>query len=373
MDANPFAADDWQRITELLPSNWRDRAETLGLCRSLPSAQGERAKLKDPGLLLRLVLHHVATETSLAQTTAQAHAAGLVTVSPVALHKRMRTIAPWLAEMAADLTASATAFAMERWAGFRVFATDATTGTRPGAIGTTARVHYRLELATLRPQQIYVTDASEGEMLRRFKLAPQDLDVLDRGYCNPPDIAYARANDAHVIVRFNRGSLPLYDRHGRSLDLVPKVLRLGRPGRVRAWSAWIHTTAGPIAVRVCAVRLSSEATQRAQAWLRREKGSGVTAADLEWAQFLVVVTTVPSTQLSHKQILELFRLRWQAELQIKRDKSIGGLDALPNFRDDTIASWLSGKLLAQALTRKLVMPAPSPPCATHESISAYAA
>jgi hypothetical protein len=373
MDANPLAASDWRRMTELLPSNWRDRAETLGLCRSLPSAQGERAKLKDPGVLLRLVLHHVATETSLTQTTAQAHAAGLVTVSPVALHKRMRKVAPWLAEMAADLTASATAFAKERWAGFRVFATDATTGTRPGAIGTTARVHYRLELATLLPQQIYVTDASEGEKLRRFNLSPQDLDVLDRGYCNPPDIAHAYTHDAEVIVRFNRGTLPLYDRNGRLIDLVPKVLRLRRAGRVRAWSAWIHTTAGPIAVRVCAMRLSSEAVQRAQAWLRREKGSEVTAADLEWAKFLVVVTTVPATKLSHEQIMELVRLRWQVELQIKRDKSIGGLDALPNFRDDTIASWLSGKLLAQALARKLATPTPFSPCTTHENLSACAA
>src|SRR6266511_1442308 len=108
MEVNPLAAQDWERITALLPSDWRERAEAHGLCRSQVTAEGERAKLKDPGLLLRLVLHHVATETPLAQTTAQAHAADLVTVSPVALHKRMCTVAPWLAELTAELTASAT-------------------------------------------------------------------------------------------------------------------------------------------------------------------------------------------------------------------------------------------------------------------------
>src|SRR6266540_189285 len=120
MEVNPLAAQDWERITALLPSDWRERAEAHGLCRSQVTAEGERAKLKDPGLLLRLVLHHVATETSLAQTTAQAHAADLVTVSPVALHKRLRAVAPWLAEMTAGLHAAATTFAPERWGGLRV-------------------------------------------------------------------------------------------------------------------------------------------------------------------------------------------------------------------------------------------------------------
>jgi hypothetical protein len=362
MEVNPLASQDWKRITALLPSDWRERAEAHRLCRSQVTAEGERAKLKDPGLLLRLVLHHVATETPLAQTTAQAHAADLVTISPVALHKRMRTVAPWLAELTAELTASATTFAPERWAGLRLFATDATTGTRPGAIGTTARVHYRLDLATLSPQQIEVTDVHGGEMLRRFTLAQDELDLLDRAYCNPADVAHARTSGSHLIVRYNRGTLPLFDLQGRKLQIVPKVLRLRRTGRVRAWSAWIHTAQGPIAVRVCAVRLSAAAAQRAQAWLRREKGSAVSAGDLEWAKFVVVVTTVPASKLSSEQVMELFRLRWQVELQIKRDKSIGGLDQLPHFRDDTIASWLCGKLLAQALARKLFEPAPFSPC-----------
>jgi len=311
--------------------------------------------------LLRRVLHHVATETPLAQTTAQAHAADLVTVSPVARHKRMCTVGPWLAELTAARTASGTTFAAERGAGFRRFATDATTGTRPGACGTTARVHDRLDLATRTPQQVEVTDVHGGERLRRFARAAGDLDLLDRADCNPPDLAHARAADAHVIARDNRGTLPRFDARDRPLDLVPKVLRLGRPGRVRSWAARGHTATGPLAVRVCAVRLRAAAARRAPAWLRREKGGAVTAADLEWARFRVVITTVPADRRTAEQVLDLFRLRWQAALQIQRDQSIGGLDALPHVRDDTIASWLCGKLLAQALARALVASAPVPP------------
>src|SRR5439155_2456999 len=140
--------------------------------------------------------------------------------------------------------------------------------------------------------------------------AAGELDLLDRAYCNPPDLAHARAGGGHVIVRYNRGTLPLYDAHGRALDVVPKVRRLRRPGRVRSWSAWVHTDDGPIAVRVCAVRLSATAAQRAQDWLRREKGPAVTADDLDWAQVLVGVTTGQATHVASGRALALFRAPW---------------------------------------------------------------
>jgi hypothetical protein len=362
MDVDPLVAQDWARLTAQLPADWRDQAAAHGLCRSQVVAGVEQAKLADPDVLLRLVLHHVATGASYAQTTAQAHAAALVTVSPVALHKRLRAVAPWLADLAAQLHGSAATFAPRRWGGFRLFATDATTGQRPGACGTTARVHYRLDLATLAPREVHVTDVHAGEMLRRFTLAPGDLDLIDRGYCNPADLAHARAADAHTIARLNRGTLPLTDAHGAPLDIEAKVLALRtRPGTVRHWAARVATPDGVLPVRVCATRLRADAAARAQATLRREAAGPVTATDLAWACFVVVVTTVPAAALTARQVLDLFRLRWQVELHIKRDKSLGGLAAIPHFRDDTIGSWLCAKLLVQALARALVATAPSPP------------
>jgi hypothetical protein len=60
----------------------------------------------------------------------------------------------------------------------------------------------------------------------------------------------------------------------------------------------------------------------------------------------VVFTTVPAEELADEAILALYRLRWQVELHIKRDKSLGGLDRLPNFRPDTIEGWVSATSFA---------------------------
>ena len=44
----------------------------------------------------------------------------------------------------------------------------------------------------------------------------------------------------------------------------------------------------------------------------------MTAESLAMAGFVVVFTTVPKNRLSAQRVLELYGLRWQIELHIKR-------------------------------------------------------
>jgi hypothetical protein len=107
-------------------------------------------------------------------------------------------------------------FAAERWAGYDIVIVDASTVSRPGAEGTTARVHYALRLTTLRPVCVEVTDDKGGETFRRFDPQAGELWMGDRGYSNPPGVAFVKASDAEVLVRYNRGSLPLYGHQQQS-------------------------------------------------------------------------------------------------------------------------------------------------------------
>lgn len=356
MDENPMGSAGWATIQSLLPKNWAQRAEELRLCRSIVSATGEeRAKLRDPGVLLRLVLHHVQTGSSLDQTVTLAAAAKLVDVSSVALHYRMRTVGPWLSEMASHMIGAPEMFDAARWAGFRIFCTDATTGTRPGAMGTTFRVHYRIHAQTLRPEQAHFTDETGGETLRNFAIQPGDLDLVDRAYCTPPSISHAVTHGGDLVVRYNRGTLPL--RHQRTHQLFDvEAWVLGRRTRDRARSrpAIVACEGCSVFGRVIAIRLPKPQATKARRRTIKEKGKAVGERDLLWSEYVVVFTTVPASVLSDEAILSLYRLRWQVELHIKRDKSLGGLDRLPNFRPDTIEGWVSAKLLLGALARRLV-------------------
>jgi hypothetical protein len=353
-------------IEAQLPSNWRELARAQGLdpgAAPTPLA----AKVKDVSVPLRLVLFHVGTNTSLKTTTAMAAAAGLIDLSAVALHKWMRKMGGFLAVLLAAMTNAAREFAAELWGGYDIFIVDATSVARPGSAGTTARVHYVLRLTDLQRVEIDVTDDKGGETFRRFEnlAGPNQLWLADRGYANPPGILAITSRGADVLIRYNRGSLPLYDAHGESLNVREKLQRLNKCGRPREWAAWVHAQ-GCIRIRgrLCAVRLPPDKAEEARLRLRREQGARVTTESLEMAAFVVVFVTVLKERLSTARVLELYALRWQVELTIKRDKSIAGLDRLPNFRDDTIRSWILAKLLlCQIAHRVTTSRVETPPCA----------
>jgi hypothetical protein len=350
---NAIETTGWEMIVAQLPAAWREMACTHRLFpKKFPACMG--TKIKDVADPLRLILHHAGTGASLKVTTAAAAAADLVDISHVGLHKWMVKIGPYLADLCSHMTYDNAIFSAERWSGYEVMTVDASTLTCPGAKGTTARVHYAIRLADLHPAEIHITDYTGGETYRRFEAILEQLWLGDRGYANPPGVAFIKDSGAEVLVRYNYGSLPLYDEAGQSFDVRGKLSRLTKPGAMREWNVFVHPqNHEPISGRLCAMRLPDDKAQEAQERVRREQGKAVTAQMLEAAKYVVVFTTVPASRLDTRQILDLYRLRWQVELFIKRDKSIGDLDELPNFKPETIYSWICAKMLLLLVARKI--------------------
>jgi hypothetical protein len=350
MSATQGSHSDWETIASQLPAGWKELATKMQLIRPQPAHMG--AKITDIEQVLRLVLYH-ASGASLRLTTAVGAVAGIVSISAVALHKWMKKLGPYLSLLLQRMVHSA-AYAPERWAGFHIIVADATTVQRPGSKGTTARVHYALRLADVSSRHIEVTDDQGGETLRRFCPAEGELWIADRVYANPPGVAWVRKQRADVIVRFNRGSLPLYNADRKHVDV--NELLDATHAREIAYEclAYVH---GPdhdvISGRLCWLRLPEKKAARAQERLRRETDRTCDDDALRFAEFVVVFTTTGASQLSAAQVLELYRARWQVELEFKRDKSLGELDQLPNFLPETIYSWICAKLLLKLIAHKI--------------------
>jgi Transposase DDE domain len=344
---------DWEVIKAQLPDGWRELATEMGLIRDYPASMN--TKVKDIEQLLRLEFHRAGLQSSLKETTAEASAAGLIELSSVALHKWEYKLSPYLARLLVRMTEAGATFACERWAGFDVILADATTVQRPGSRGTTARVRYAMRLSDLTFLHLEATDEHEGETFRVFHATPGQLWIGDRCYANPPGIMEIVQSGAHALVRYNRGALPLYGERGEEVDVLRLVRTLRQLGQCGEWKVWVHPSDGfPIRGRLCAVRLPDDKVEQARARLREEYRSHVSAEALEAAKWLIVFTTVPTRRLPIRRVLELYRMRWQIELEIKREKSIDGLDKLPNFLTPTIQTWLYIKLLLQQIGRKIV-------------------
>jgi len=363
MDKTGASSGDWEIVEAQFPAHWPDMAMQHGLVPAeVPAQLG--AKVTDIRVPIRTVLYRVGTNCSLKTAAASAFAGEVIDVSPVAVHLWERKLGPLFADLVADMAGTERAFAAERWAGYDIVIVDASTVCQPGAKGTTARVHYALRLTTLRPVCVEVTDDKGGETFRRFDPQAGELWMGDRAYANPPGIAFVKASEAEVLVRYNRGALPLYDINSKRLDVLAKLAKLRKPGRVHAWAAWVHADGcDPILGRLIAVRLPEDKAKEARKRLRREQGDELTAESLAMASFVVVFTTVPKNKLSAELVLELYGLRWQIELHIKRDKSIAGLDRLPNRRPDTVYTWICAKLLLVQVARKMASSKMAiPPC-----------
>ena len=345
--------ENWEVLSTFLPPDWAEQARRLGAMR--------RARyISDPATVLRILLLHLATGCSLAETAARASAAGLAQISAVGVFKRLRAAEPWVRWLAQQMRGVA-ALPMEV-AGRRVRAVDATSVSEPGSTGTDWKVHWAVNLADLQCDFFELTDIREGgETFRRVPVVPGDILMGDRVYAAPPGVEHVVKGQGDVIVRLNRQALPLFDRQGRRLELLPFLRGLkgktpqAREAQVRA------PQGGWIAGRLLALRQSAEATRWTQSQLRRraQQGKGkVTQEALEFAAYFLVWTTL-AANLSAAALLDLYRLRWQIELVFKRMKSILGLGHLPKKDPLSAKAWLEGELFTGLLIERMVRSAES--------------
>ena len=353
MTAKRELKSDWDLIEKELPSGWRELGDAMGLLRERPAHM--QTKIRDIGVALRLVLHQAGTSSSLRATTALAAAIGVVSISAVSLHQWMKKLGPYLTALLGQMVPT-TSFAPAMWGGFHVIGGDATTVQRPGSKGTTARVHYALRLADLTPRHIEVTDEHGGETARRFRAEKGELWLLDRGYANPPGVAAIRTPGAHIIVRHNRGTLPLFDKQGKRLDVAALLRDTTDRETAHQRRAFVHFGDERIPGRVCWLRVPEDKVEAARQRAKREAEGVCDEETLYTAEFVVVFTTVLQ-ELTAAQVLELYRARWQIELEFKRSKSIRELDRLPNFLPETIHSWICAKLLLQLIATRMASPA----------------
>lgn len=350
--------DCWTILQRELPPDYRESAESIGLIHPVPPQL--KAKISDASDLLRLLLHHATGTSSLETTTARAGATGLPSISAVALHKWERKAAPWLALLVAKMLRADGAcadFEGDTIGGYRVVVTDGTSLSRPGADGTTARIHYALRLPGLELVRCEVTDVGGGETLRRFVVQPGDLWVGDRAYGTPPGVTSVWAQEGAVLVRINRTNMPLFTATGAQIDLNAEIARVRKRDAPVERPAFVHGPQGEIIEgRLCILWLPQEQAASARKRARREKranGENVTDSALRAAEYVLLFTTAEAARIPTDLVFRIYRARWQVELQVKRSKSLGHVDRLPNFRDDTIATWLYANLLMQQIARRL--------------------
>jgi len=340
--------DDWEVLCSFLPEGWQDAARECG---ALQRARG----VPDAGTLLRVLLVHLADGCSLQETALRVRQAGWCTLSPVAVFKRLQASEEWLRWMAERLWEHRARPKIH--GGLAVRAVDATTIREPGSTGSLWRVHYAIDLGRLQCDYFSLTDVKGGETFRRIPVRSGDLMLGDRAYGTPPGIAHVIQRGGHVLTRINLRMLPLYTDQGRRISILSR-LRTLRIEQVGHWPAWVqHGDGQPISGRLIGVKRSRQATHHVQSRMRQganRRQRPLSEEALASAGYVFVWTSLPAAQMTARQILELYRLRWQIELAFKRAKSIMALGQLPKQADASARAWIHGKLMIALLLERIL-------------------
>ena len=344
----PAPNDEWRVIQSMLPTGWREAAREQGAFR--------RARyINDPGVLLRLLLFHAVNDGGLRETVAQARASGIATMCQVALLKRLRSSAQWLAWIGAGLCRNLREDA--HWPqGLRPRAVDSTTVQGPASTGTQWRVHYALDLMTLTCDWYELTDAHAGELLERTPLHPGDVVLGDRNYFRPAAVRAAVRAQAYVLLRLRWAHPPMRDPDGGPFQALRRVRRV-RVGQVGEWPVQLLDPEGdPVGGRVIATRLPAPLAAKAErraATISAKKHRRPDPRSLEAAHFVMVFTTLPATILAAADVLELYRFRWQIELAFKRLKQLLKLSRLPHKDPRAAQGWILAKLVVALILETL--------------------
>jgi Transposase DDE domain len=345
-------SENWKVLCGLFPLDWEALGKSTGAVTRLRGFES----LND---LLRTLLLHVGCGWSLRETAVQVKLAGIADVSDVTLLNRLRQSEDWLRQLCQKLWNDNGVNLEPGLKSRPVRLIDATTVREPGKTGSQWRVHYSLRLPTLECDFFELTPAQgkgSGERLGRFRFHAGEVVLADAGYSHPPGIGEVVRQQAHVCVRLNPASLPLWDEQGRTFPLLKKLKTLRTAATIADWRVWVHVGEQRIAGRLCGVRKSEAAIERAQRRLRRKRQQRVitaTAQTQEYARYILVFTTLPNREVTARQVLECYRLRWQIELTFKRLKSVVRLGHIPKQDDQSSRAWLYGKLFVALLSQKL--------------------
>jgi hypothetical protein len=344
--------ESWQLLLSLFPSGWEQQAVLSGAVERLRG-------FASVGELLRVLLLHVGKGYSLRETAVRAKQSGLAKVSDVTLLNRLREAEPWWRWLCMALLAESGWHMSADSRGYNVRALDGTLIKEPGRTGALWRIHYSLRIPSLECDHLELTairGSGTGEKLGRFAAAPGDLILADRGFCKPGGVSLLHQQGAAVIVRLNTTSLPLYQANGSKFPLLDHVRQLPQAGPVLQWKVWVHTAEGRIAGRLCGMRKSEQSARRAQRRIvlkSQQGGPSPKPETLEYANYIMVFTTLSEEMFPAADVMEWYRVRWQIELVFKRLKSLAQLGHLPKRDDRSSRSWLYGKLLVALLSQKL--------------------
>jgi hypothetical protein len=326
----------------------------------------ERARqIKSPIELIRLVLMYLCGGYS--QLEMSVIASGLrIQVSDVGFLKKFAKCKEWLAWIvSAIIPRPIIEYPIPKAAqGFMLVALDASDVSEKGRSGRTFRLHYAIDILKMMGVSYKITGQRIGETLLNYDIKKNWLIIADRIYGTLTGIEHCLSQGANFVLRLRHNAFKMYRADGTQIDLLEEIAEF-TGGAAKNIEVYVNLSNWKrVKLRVCVGRIPEEKLARVARRKKRtavKKQQTLSQRALELSQYVVVITALPDS-VSADEVISLYQLRWQVEIYFKRLKSIMDFGNVPLRREDSIMTWLTGKLLVSLLIEQMIAEVPFPPC-----------
>ena len=306
----PRLGDLWEtEIVPQLPADLDKQARTL------KALQRTRA-IDRASDLLRALLAWVLGRSSFRQLGCWAVILGVADISEAAWRKRVRLCGDWLHWLLTELVAPAQR--KESGEGRpRVILVDGTSLGETGGTGDDWRVQLAYDLVAGRLIQVQIGDRKQAETLVGLPGGSGDLFVGDRNYGTRPNLVAMDALQAATLCRFSPQHCLLEQADGTSLAVVPWLQSQKEDVEICETEGGAVHDQKRAKVRVLALRLSAQAAERARQRVldrAKRKRQVVRPQTLFLAGWVLLVSTLPASDWSARELFWLYRHRWQIEI-----------------------------------------------------------
>ena len=340
-----------EELITRLPSGYEEACRTT-------NALVRKREIKSAQDLIRLIFMYLTGGYSQLEMSVIARSMGIAKISDVAFLKRFAKCQAWLKWIISQVAPMPiTNYAIPKFLeGYTLIALDASDVIEKGKAKRIFRLHYAMDLIKMCAVSFKLTSQSIGETLLNFELKENWLILADRMYGTLTSIEHCIKAKSNFVLRLKHSAFKLYDKDGNELDLLEKLQDVTCDVAKNIEVYVKLATLGMTKLRICAVRIPDNklgAVTKRNKRKASKKQIVISANALVMSHFVVVITALPDI-ISASEIVSLYRLRWQVEIYFKRLKSILDFGNIPISREDSIYTWLNGKLLISLLIEQML-------------------
>jgi len=305
-------AHGWlQQIELLLPTSLDESAKEQG-------ALIRKRGFKSASSLLKLLLIYAASMMSVRMLSLCAVSLGIADISDSAMTRRLKQSAVWLAYLLDYLLPELPKEKLDTQRVIHLI--DASNVAEAGSKGKVFRLHtsYNLNIGSM--DEVKVTDKHTAESFEHFCIQKNHIYIADSGYGKAKMYDYVTSRGADAIIRFTPNHITLKEDKNKPVDMAQK---LDRNKKVIDFTCYAVYNRKLIPVRIIASQLpedkKADAIKRKKRQAQKEQTKNMRPETLLYAEWVIIMTSLDESYTA-KEVLDIYRSRWQVELLFKRIK-----------------------------------------------------